>query len=94
MSWTFVVQDKTGRLIHLSCERWSHIQKHAKMSDQIETIKETLESPLVITSFEYDDHVYFYYRYYKDKRMYLFVSVKYLNGDGFIITSFYTDKIK
>ena len=90
----FDIQDKTERWIHLSEERWSHIQKHPEMSNQIEQIKETVVTPLVITSFEYDAQVRFYYRYYKEKRMYLFVSVKYLNGHGFIITSFYTDKIK
>jgi len=38
----------------------------------------------------------FYYRYYKDRKTakYLLIIVKYLNGQGFIITSFYTDKIK
>ena len=44
--------------------------------------------------FSYDVAVSFYYRYYKEKKQYLFVSVKYLSGEGFVITTFYTDKIK
>ena len=94
MAWIFEVVDKSGRKIHLSKERLLHIQKHPEMSSQIEQIKETLESPTVITEFEYDPNVRFYYRYYKDRKEYLFISVRYLNGEGFVITSFYTDKIK
>ena len=57
-------------------------------------IKETLQKPDLIQEFEYDSQVRFYFHYYKEKREYLFISVKYLNGTGFIITSFTTDKIK
>ena len=64
------------------------------MHDQLENIKETLKNPTKITDFEYGSNVKFYYRYYKNRKKYLFISVKYLNGEGYIITSFYTDKIK
>ena len=94
MSFIFEIEDKSGRKIHLSSERWNHIQKHPGMSNQLEQIKETLENPNIIQDFEYDSNVKFYFRYFKEKKEYLFISVKYLNGDGFIITSFYTDKIK
>ena len=94
MPWILEVKDKSGRKIHLSKERWSHIQKHPDMSDKIEQIKETLTNPQSITEFEYDSDVRFYFRYYKERKEYLFVSVKYLNGEGYIITSFHTDKIK
>ena len=39
----------------------------------------------------------FSYKYYKERESeakYLMVVVKYLNSHGFIITSFYTNKIK
>jgi len=90
----FEIKDKTGRIIRLSKEQWLHIQKHPEMSNQSEQIKETLEIPTVITGFEFDEQVRFYYRFYKEKKQYLLVMVKYLNGEGFIITAFYTDKIK
>ena len=93
MVWIFEIVDKSERRIHLSRERWFHIQKHPEMVNQIEQIKETLTNPDKITEFEYDPDVRFYYRYYKERKEYLFVSVKYLNGEGFIITSFHTDKI-
>ncbi|MAE42382.1 hypothetical protein CMO93_01310 [Candidatus Woesearchaeota archaeon] len=94
MPHIFQIKDKSGRKIHLSKERWSHIQKHPDMSDKIEQIKETLTNPATITEFDYDPDVKFYFRYYKERKEYLFISVKYLNGEGFIITSFHTDKIK
>ena len=94
MVWVLGIKDKSGRMICLSKERWNHIQKHPEMSGQLEQIKETLESPDVINEFEFDLNVKFYYKYYKKRKEYLFLSVKYLNGKGFIITGFYTDKIK
>ena len=94
MDWIFEIIDKSGRKIHLSNERWTHIQKHSEMSDKIEQIKETLVKPSLVIPQDYDPNVHFYFRFYKDMKKFLFVSVKYLNGDGFIITSFYTDKAK
>ena len=94
MARIFETKDKSGRTIYLTDERWNHILKHQEMSNQTEQIKDTLLLPDKITEVDYDPDVRFYYRYYKDRKEYLFVSVKYLNGEGFIITSFYTDKIK
>ena len=59
MNRIFEVQDKTGRKIHLSKERWSHIQRHPEMSNQIDQIIETLKSPQTIRTFEYDSNVNF-----------------------------------
>jgi len=45
---------------------------------------------------EYDSNTLYFYKEFKDMRSeekYLFISVKYLNGDGFIITSFFTNKV-
>ena len=94
MGIVFTVTDKSGRVIRLTKERWQHIQKHPGMSSQLEQIKDTLLHPDTITNVAYDPDVRFYYRYYKQRKEYLFISVKYLNGEGFIITSFYTDKIQ
>ena len=94
MTRIFETKEKSGRIIYLTDERWKHILKHQEMSNQLEQIKDTLLHPDKITKVDYDSDVRFYYRYYKDRKEYLFVSVKYLNGESFIITSFYTDKIK
>ncbi len=94
MSIILEIRDKSKRLIYLTRDRWVHIQKHPEMSGRLEEIKETLISPDVINKFEYDMNVRVYYKYYKIRKEYLLVSVKYLNGKGFIITSFYTNVIK
>ena len=39
----------------------------------------------------------FYYKYFKHKPLpykYLLVLVKYLNGEGYVVTTYYEDKIK
>jgi hypothetical protein len=94
MSWLFEIEDLSGRMIHLSNERWNHIQKHPHMSSKIEEIQETIEHPDVVKQFSHDTKVHFYFKWDKKMKQFLFISAKYLNGDGFIITSFYTDKIK
>jgi len=94
MDVIFVIKDKTGRTITLRKDRWSHILKHPEMTNQQERIKETLEKPYKIIRLEGDENVTFYFRYYKDFKQYLMIMVRYLNGQGFIITGFYTDKIK
>lgn len=90
------IKDKSGRNIYLTKERWNHVQKHPEMSDQIENIKDTLTRPLTIRRFEYDEGVRYYYSYFKNRTVakYLLVIVKYLNGKGFIISAYYTDKIE
>ncbi len=94
MAKVFSIQDMSGRIIYCSHERWNHIQKHPGMSGSIDRIIDTLINPNKILSFEFDSDVHFYYLYFKDKREYIMVSVKYLNGEGYVITSFYTDAIK
>ncbi len=87
---------ETGsRKIRLTKERWRHITtEHPDVTD-IEEIKATIQKPLTVTPSVYDpENVAWNYRYNKDKKRYLMVAVKYLNGEGFIITSHYTRKIK
>ena len=55
------------------------------------------EKPLLITKDKEEQDIRYYYKYFKtilSEEKYLMVVVKYLNGKGFIITSFYTDKIE
>ena len=88
----FETMDISGRLIYLSHKQWSHTQKHPGITIMtLERMKETLLRPNKIIPSEDDLCVSYYFRYYKDHKEYLFISVKYLNGEGFIITSFYTD---
>jgi len=94
----FEVVDKSGRKIRLTKKQWSHtLRKHPSLSDYLEEIKETLQNPIAITYSDADKDVRFYYRYYKhlpSPHKYLLVIVKYLNGEGFIISTYFEKTIK
>ena len=97
MDNVFEIIDKTKRKIYLTHERLSHILEHKEMTNYIEEIKETLINPLKIFSYNYDKTIAYYYNYLKNKKSdakYLLVAVKYLNGNGFVITSYFVKNIK
>ena len=96
MEIIFEITDKNEKKVHLSKERYKHILRHPDMHDQLENIKITLQNPATIRYNEEDESVVYFYREFKDREpleRYLLVSVKYLNNEGFIITSFFTNKI-
>lgn len=96
MSNIFEITDKTGRKIRLTKKQWKHIQKHPHMHESLERMKDTIVNPTTIRYDEFNEKVNYFYKEYKEmepREKHLFISVKYLNGDGFIITSFYTNKI-
>lgn len=87
----FEVIDKTGRKIRLTKRQFQHVICHKGMENHIEEIKETLVNPLNIVSHEAGE-LYDYYKYCKNvkrKAKYLQVVVKYLNGEGFILTAYF-----
>ena len=93
----FTLRDILNREIRLTKNRYEHILERAEMHNQEERIKETLKSPDIIKLSNHADDVLLYYKLYETSpvtRKYLVVIVKILNGDGFIITAFYTDRIK
>lgn len=90
----FEIIDETGRKIHLSKERWKHIiLKHPDLNNKLEEIRQVLENPDFVVPHKFDNSMRNYFRYYKTEKQYLLVSVKYLNGNGFIATTFFTTKI-
>ncbi len=98
MNNVFEIIDKTGRKIRLTNKQWKHITKsHRYMANYLEKIKETLIKPLKITESPYDKEVRYYYNYLKYllyQEKYLLVIVRYLNGDGYVITSYLIKNIK
>jgi hypothetical protein len=97
MAWIFEVEDKSGRKIHLSDERWKHLnQEHPEVAPYIEDIKDILKNPLKIIAYELDNSIKYYYKYFKERETakYLLVIVKYLNEHGFIITAHFVRNIK
>lgn len=98
METVFEITDKTGRKIRLTKKQWKHITKaHMYMTNYLEKIKETLEYPIKITNSLDDEEVRYYYKYtkyLKSSARYLMVAVKYLNGEGYVITAYIEKKIK
>ena len=96
MSIIFEIVDKSGRKIRLTKKQWSHITTiHAEMTNYLEEIRRTLEKPLKIIPQEKGNLIR-YYSYQKHRRhseKYLRVIVKYLNGEGFIVTAHFVEHI-
>ena len=91
----FEITDKSKRKVRLTTERWKHIQAEHPQIKNMEELKTALTDPLKITPSKHDpEQVSYYYHYNKPLKRYLFVAVKYLNGDGFIITAYYMRKIQ
>ena len=93
----FGIIDRFGRKIRLSKERHNHIVERPEMENQDERIKETILDPEIVRESNHDPEVWLYYRFYEEgpvRGKFLVSIIKIQNGEGFIITSFYTDKVK
>lgn len=93
MNHIFEIVDKTGRKIRLTKEMWKHVlMEHPDVTE--EEIKLTIKKPIKILKKR--NNKYFYYQYFKYKKSpfrFLRVIVKYLNSEGFIITSYLVKNI-
>lgn len=90
-------RDYAARKIRLTDNRLEHILTRAEMEGQEDRVGETLLAPDRIKKSKHDPDVLLYYKLYEKTpvtRKYLMVAVKAENGEGFILTSFFTDKIK
>jgi hypothetical protein len=98
MKILFEIKNKNGKIIRLTNKQYSHMMEdHAYMHKYLEEIKETLQKPDKITSYSFDENVHYFYKGYKhlDKpNKFVLVIVKYLNGEGFVISSYLETKIK
>ena len=97
MDYIFEIIDKTGRKIRLTKRQWGHITSptspHAYMTNYLEEIKQTLVNPDKTINSIYDDYKSNYYKYYKNKKRYLRIIIKYLNGDGFVISAYFVKHV-
>jgi hypothetical protein len=92
--WVLEVRDRSGRRVHLTRERWAHILEHPEMAGALERIRETIERPQAVRESLRDPTVRYHFRHYKGApARFLLVALKYLNGDGFVVSSFYTNKL-
>jgi hypothetical protein len=98
VDFKFEVTDKTGRRLRMTDFNWHHIAKrHPEMASQKEKIIETLEKPDKITDSSRDDRVKYFYKYYKalpSPYRFVRVIVKYLNGNGFVISSHFVKAVQ
>ncbi len=86
----FEVIDKTGRKIRLTHKQWKHIQQDHPNNVKIEDIEEAIKNPIKIIQKRINSAFYYqYFKHRKEPAKYLRVVVKYLNDDGFIITSYF-----
>ncbi len=93
----FEVIDQFKHTISLSKRTYAHIIEHTEMVGQEDRIKETVAFPDIIKESKYEAKVFCYYRLYEKSpvtKKFLLCVVKILNEKGFIITAFYTDRIK
>ncbi|HLD06507.1 MAG TPA: DUF4258 domain-containing protein [Candidatus Nanoarchaeia archaeon] len=90
----FEVISKLGKRILVTISRWDLIAKtkHPEISGKEGEIRETLHNPDEIRLSKSDATVYLYYKYYSG--LSLSVVVKHKNGEGFMVTAYYTDRIK
>ena len=89
--------DILGNNIRLTHERFDHIAEREEMRGQANKIEETLLSPDIVKVSKYDPDVLLYYKLYENTpvtKKFLVVIAKAGETDSFILSSFFTDKIK
>lgn len=90
----FGVKSQLRKQIHITKNRWDLIIKikHLELQGKENEVKHTLTEPDEIRLSKSDSTVHLYYK--KFGKLSLSVVAKHNNGDGFIITAYYTDRIK
>jgi len=90
-------KDIFGNSIRLTRKRFNHINEREEMLGQHDKIRETLLLPDIVKFSKYDPDVLLYYKLYEHTpvtRKFLAVIAKVGVRDSFILSSFFTDKIK
>ena len=89
----FEVVSKMGKKISTTKEYWDFIVtiKHPIMEGKEKEVQEALKEPDEVRKSKKDKSVYLYY---KGGKIITCVVCKHLNGAGFIITAYQTEKIK
>jgi len=94
----FEVISKFDRKISLTEGRYDHVcRRHPEVVGEIDKMKKTLASPQMVRRSLYDEKVWLFYRFFENTPVtekYLMVAARILNNEGFVITSYFTDKVK
>ncbi len=94
---TLELRDVWGNRVSLTDERRIHLLEHPEMRGQEDRLAEALLEPDAVIQSPTDNTVRLFHRFYRrlaigDK--YLCLVVKYVEGDIFVITAYFTDKVK
>ncbi len=92
-----ILRNFQGRQVRLTEERLAHILQHPELSTMEAAIEATLKNPEQVRRSRTDATVLLSYRYYTGTQVgnkWLCVVVKYLDNDAFLLTAYFTDKIK
>lgn len=96
MEILFEARTPPGVRVRTTARYWRDIveNKHPIMEGKLEQVRATLEGPREVRRSQSDPTVYLYYQVESNTPYWLCVVVKHLNGEGFIITAYRTDRIK
>jgi hypothetical protein len=90
----FQITTPLGIIIRTTTSYWQKITtyKHPVIKNEEEKVKQTLSYPQEIRRSKSDPDVYLYYKIYPP--YFICVVARHLNGEGFIITAYRTNRIK
>ena len=89
----FFVKSKDGKEIRLANAQWKHIKfRHSEMTNMLKDVEDTIRNPTTVR--RHSESITKFYKFMKDKKKYIMVAVKILNGEGFVVTSYFTAKIQ
>jgi len=97
MSVVFEVKWYDGNLIRLTHVQWLHIVFfHPEVEGELDKVEQTLKEPeMVVEGATSDTKVcYKMFRTTPVSKKYLAIVVKILDGEGFIMTSYFTKRIR
>ena len=89
--------DYDGVELRLTDERLDHIERRPEMNGQLDRIEETLQNLDELRGSDQDETVVLYHRLYSETPVtekYLLVVVKRDVENPFVITAFFTDRVK
>ena len=94
MKVLFNVVTPQGKQIRTTEQYWHEITtyKHPQLAGHLSQVELVLVDPDKIRKSRSDEHVYLYYR--RVKSGILCVVVRHLNGEGFVVTAYSTEKEK
>ena len=93
-----LIKDKFGRRVRLTTERLTHMRAfHPELTNSVRRIQKTLSEPDRIIRSTSDPDAQLFYRFFRDSPVgskFFCVVVKADKDDYFVVTAYFTDKVK